>query len=619
MVIIQKKSSGTWWKCLLSFIGGFIFAFVAVAGGIAIVGTQFTLGEILGLAGPDVADTVLTVEYQQKTAFDAVMSFVNKEVDYMTLGGLSKVTPLIDTYLGKLNDALDERAGFTLDIDELKTKQYTDIPQYLIDIVKQEAKLGKLLGVSEDSDAIMKVFCYERNEDGSFNFEHSYTIGDFLDNEHFVRDKIDSIRIRDVVGDNPEDNVLDALKDKTLKQLQEDDVIGNLLVSDVFDITDTSPKILKTFRDNGTKINEMSEALDNFYLSDVYESNNYDSLPPAMKKLLGNTADPVHYTGNPVHINYEDYGEVIFSHGNDKTAEGYVATDYVTIKSFFDKDHLVIAKNSEDKYVANGVGTLDRSGLVERVFDIDVERPTDWDLYVTLCNKPTRLKELDASIDELELKDVINIEPTSPLYKIRHTPIKNSDEIFNAMKNNLTIKDIFGDDLANYKFINALPEDTTISGIGNAINNMQLIKAFEDNIYDSDGNLNSMWKYLLIESDEAWITGNPNKSTEPFATYESNSYTLGGDGVGTNPKGINQMIDNMKYWMENQKLGILQADGMITVEGNLLTSNIPANIRAYDNDPDPDKRIIPADAVTYGDLTTKQFIELMAKVPLLTA
>ena len=75
----------------------------------------------------------------------------------------------------------------------------------------------------------------------------------------------------------------------------------------------------------------------------------------------------------------------------------------------------------------------------------------------------------------------------------------------------------------------------------------------------------------------------------------------------------------MKYWMENQKLRILQQDGMINITGNLLTSEIPSVIRAYDNDPDPTKRIIPPTAVYYGDLNTRQFVELMTKIPLLTS
>lgn len=615
MVIIQKKSSGTWWKCLLSFLGGFIFAFVAVAGGLAVVGTQVNMGDMLNLIGPNVADTVLTVEYQQKTAFDVVMSFVNKEVDYTTLGGLSEVTPLIDTYLGKINDAVKDKTGVEINIDEIKAKPYAEIPQYIVDTFKNQAKLYKLLGVNESSDDIMKVFCYERDEDGNFVYDKAYTVADFLNDDKFIENKMDSIILKDIVGENPDSKVLDSLKNKTLKELKEDDVFGELLVSEVIEITDSSPKILKTFRDKGTKVKEMSDAIDDLYLSDVYETDDFDSLPPAMQKLLGNEAAPKQPVGGLVTINYEDFEEVIFSHTTNKTSEEYKATDYIQIESFFNAEYIEI-QQSGDSYVVVNHGTYDRSDLLNRVFDIQVVAPTGWDLYATLCNKPTKVKDLDSSIDSLKLKDVVQIEPDSPLYKIRHTPINDADGLFDAMKKNLTIKDIFGDDIGNYKFINAIPENTTIEGIGDAINGMKLIKAFEDNIYNESGNLTSMWKYLLIEAGETWIEGNPHKSTEPFATYKSNEYTVGGrDGAaGTpeDPKGINQMMENMKYWMEHQKLKTMQNDGMITVTGNLLTTAIPAPVIHYNSI--SSHPVDLGDAVDYGDLNTRQFVELMTNI-----
>ena len=771
MVIVQKKSSGTWWKCLLSFIGGFIFAFVAVAGGLAFVGTQVTAGDLLNLAQPNLADTVLTVEYQQMTAFDIVMSFVNQQVDYNTLGGISEVTPLVDTYLGKLNELLDDKAGFTLDLDELKGKTWGEIPQYLGDTAKQGVKIAKIAGIDESSDNILQTLCYPKNPDNTFDYEHPYSIADVLDDPHFIQNKIDTMTIKDIIGEagdgaskvvksienytlyqlknedvfggllisdiieiddsspqvlkaiknktvnqlknddvfgelkvselievtDSSSNVLKAIKDKTVNELRDDDVFGDLLISDIIDIddsspqvlktfkangtkvnqmsdaindmylsdvieitdsspkilktfrdkgtklnnmddaindlyisdvieiTDSSPKILKTFRDKGTKLNDMSDVVDNLFLSDVYESDNPDALPAVMQKLLGSEAVAVHAITNPftAHIDYEKYAQIYITNGNDPTAEGYIATNYADIKEFYGKASLEVT-NGLEGYEISGVGTHDRSDLDPRVFDIEVTVPAGWDPYYILCNKPTKVKELDKSIDELTLKDCIKMDSTSPLYKVRHSSIKDADQLFDDIKNILTIKDIFGDDLDDYKFINKLPENTTLNNIGEAINNMKLIDAFDDNIYTTagdSGQLRSMWKYLLIEGTEEWITGNPTRGSLPFTGYACEEYTVSGDGDGTpgNPKGINQMMENMKYWMENQKLRILQQDGMINITGNLLTSEIPTVIRAYDNDPDPTKRIIPSTAVYYGDLNTRQFVELMTKIPLLTS
>ena len=615
MVIIQKKSGGTWWKCLLSFIAGILFVPVAVAITLAYAGTQMKAGDLLG----PYADTVLTVEYQEKTVVDIVNDFLSQKVDYNTLGGLSKVTPLIDTYLNKFSDSLNESTGIELDLEELKTKSWTEIPNYLIDSAKHGVKLGKIFGVNESSDNIMKTLCYEKNEDGTYNYDHPYTIADFLDDPHFIQNKIDSLTIKDVIGEAGEgaSQVIKSIENKTIKELKNDDVFGELLVSDVIEITDSSPKVLKTFRDKGTKIKEMGDTIDNMYLSDVYESSDPDNLPPVMKKLLGNSAEPVLATGTPLmaHIDYEVYSEVVFSNGLDKEAEGYQETGYVKIKDIWTAHDITIS-NTDEGFVITTNGTEDRSALATREFDIETTIPGDWtSLYATSLNKPTKVKELDKSIDVLELKDVIKLEPSSPLYKVRHSEINNADKIFSDIKKTLTLKDIFGADLVNYKFINKIDENTTIENIGPAINNMKLIDAFEDNIYDNDGNLTSMWKYLLIEAGETWIDGNPNKSTNPFSTYECKDYTVSGDGVAPNPKGINQMMDNMKYWMENQKLKTLQADGMVNIGGNLLTSTIPANIVALDSaSANP---VIPTGAVVYGDLTTKQFVELMTNIPYL--
>ena len=307
MVIIQKKRGGTWWKCLLSFFAGILFVPIAIAGTAAYVGTQMTAGQLLG----QYADTVLTVEYQEKTVYEIVNDFLSQRVDYNTLGGLAQVSPLIDTYLGKVSDALNDATGLELDLDELKTKTWNEIPQYLIDSAKSGVKLSKILGVDESSDNIMKSLCFPKKDDGTFDFENPHSIADLINDPHFIQNKIDNLTIKDVIGDSGEgaskvihaienktikqlktedvfgellvsdiievtessSNVLKAIKDKTINELKNDDVFGNLLISDVIDINDSSTQILKTFRDKGTKVKEMSDAIDDLLLSEVIEIN----------------------------------------------------------------------------------------------------------------------------------------------------------------------------------------------------------------------------------------------------------------------------------------------------------------------------------------------------------
>ena len=94
-----------------------------------------------------------------------------------------------------------------INIDEIKTKPYAEIPQYVVDTFKNQAKLYKLLGVDDSSDDIMKVFCYERGEDGKFIYEKAYTVADFLNDDKFIENKMDSIILKDIVGENPDSKV----------------------------------------------------------------------------------------------------------------------------------------------------------------------------------------------------------------------------------------------------------------------------------------------------------------------------------------------------------------------------------------------------------------------------
>ena len=369
MVIIQKKRGGTWWKCLLSFLAGLLFVPIAIAITVAYAGTQMKAGELLG----PYADTVLTVEYQEKTVYEIVNDFLSQRVDYNTLGGLAQVSPLIDTYLGKVSDALNDATGLELDLDELKTKTWNEIPQYLIDSAKSGVKLSKIFGVDESSDNIMKALCFPKKDDGTFDFDNPHSIADLIDDPHFIQNKIDTLTIKDVIGEAGEgaSQVIKSIENRTIKELKEDDVFGELLVSEVIEITDSSPRVLKSFRDKGTKIKDMGSEIDNMYLSDVYESDNPDSLPPVMKKLLGTSAEPVLATGSPLmaHIDYEVYNEVIFSNGNDKTAEGYEATNFMGIASIWTAHDIAIVKSGDDLLV-NTNGSEDRSAYVTREFDL---------------------------------------------------------------------------------------------------------------------------------------------------------------------------------------------------------------------------------------------------------
>ena len=167
---------------------------------------------------------------------------------------------------------------------------------------------------------------------------------------------------------------------------------------------------------------------------------------------------------------------------------------------------------------------------------------------------------------------------------------------------------------SSIKLLKALPGTTPIGEIGDAVDSMKLIDAFADNIFDSTGKLNKIWKYMLIELEngESWIEGTPYKDSEPFTGYACESYTVGGDGVGSNPKGIDQLMTNMTSNMKLLEIKQLKQDEIIDVTSTFVGTHIPAMFQSF----------IPASTfarhpgktaseLTYGDMTIGEFTAMI--------
>lgn len=604
--IIVQKSSGTWWKVLLGFLGGTVFGIGAVAGTVAVAGGVFKTKEIIGMTGQD-PNKILTEKYQEKTILEIILDATGGKIKIETLGDIADITPAIDTYISNLSEQLND-LGTELTKEEIYSWPLTKLSDNMIESVK-EVELISFLSKdrTDDPDPIVKYLCYETDDEGEFVLDDeghliNLRLKDLMDNSSFLQTKIDSMKIKMLFSEEEIEasSMLKAIKDKTVKELGQDGALSDVKIADVVSSSSDS-KIIAAFRRDGTTIGNMDESINNFYLDDVFEYSDYDSLPSVLKKLLAKDSYGTFpgnlITTNPFSIKRMEfgsdgypieYGYVRFSDGSEEHI-----TDYIPFDDFMNKESITISDSLTPSYS----GSVSRDENATDI-SINVYKPSSWSqIYAFSCNKPAKVKDLDSEIDSLKLKDVMKIKPSDSLWKIRNEPVKDGDSLFESIKNNLYLEDILPD-YSTTKLLKTLDGKTKISDIGDAINDMKIIEAFEDNIYDASGNLNKTWKYLLIEPGETWINGSPKKDTNPFEGYKCEDYTIGGEG----DKGMDQLISNMKSNMNSLIIRQLYEDEIMDLDPDFVEKDIPAIYVPY----------IPATAVArgatkYGDLTILEF------------
>ena len=664
MRIIEKKASGTWWKVLLGFFSGVIFGVTGVVIGVLATGAYVRTGDIIEMAGGD-PNVVLTPEWQDKSVVDIVLDAVGGNIKIETLGDIAKITPAIDSYVDNLSNQLND-LGCELTKEEVYTWPLTELSDNLITSVKKVELINFLSKDKADNpDPIVKYLCYQTDSDGKYVKDEEgnlipHLLTDLMDNGSFIQNKIDSMKIGVLFTESEinSSKMLSAIKDKTVKDLSKDGAFDDILISDVAS-TDSS-KIVQALAREQVTIGKIGEGVNNLYLDDVFEYKDYEALPAVLKKLLAKealTALPGNkVTSNPYTITKmvidpttkyaKEYDYIIISDGTFK--EG-VTPSTATVSDLVNRTDYIklsnIAKNSLGQKVDRGFETVTivkgsgdlynttTNDVVDRPFnlttiDITINAPTEWgdNVYVYLCNKPAKVKELDSSIDKLQLKDVIKIKTDDALWKVRNEEVVNGDELFTSIRENLTIKDIITNK-DEIKFLNKIDDSTTIENIGKAVNDLRLLDAFDDNIYDSDGKLNVKWKYLLVDSTE-WKEFNtrflpgvaikrsddpfkedaykiemakPAADRDPTQYMKCNEYTVGGTGS----KGIDQLIENMTNNMKVATIRQLDGDGMASVTPGFIEEPIPVYYKKQ-------AEFALEGKLTYGDLNLTEFTELIS-------
>lgn len=465
------------------------------------------------------------------------------------------------------------------------------------------------------------------------------------------------VKTKTLLGEENAAKYLGAqLQDKTILQIVMDTVQGKMKFDTLGDLNDITPlvgeyvaSIKKSLNEFGCELtdeemfsweisslsDELFGAVEDARLINVLGGDNPDNPEPIIKYLSYKTANGEYTT--------DSNGKLIDHHISDLLDGSYLQNkvDSMSLKMVFKEDEIAnspLLTALKDKSVKDlskegafddvkissvmtinddsskilvsfrdknttigGMSDAIDNLLLSDVIDINDDSPAILKAFNT---RETKVSEMNETVNDLRLAEVMDIKEGDILYKLRNdkiTELNNIDE-------KLTLDDVVKD-RENLKFLSALDGNTPIKDIGNAINDMPLIDAFESNIYDGEGEdatINPTWKYMLAETESELKSFNgKTRKDNPFEGCACEEYTVGGEG----DKGIDQMIENMTNNMKIATIDDLSTDGLVTVDSDFITApiDIEGPVRYKKG-----QQFIDQGKTTFGDLTIEELTTLIA-------
>lgn len=471
----EEKKKHYWWKYLLCIFSGFILCIGTIAGGLVIATSAVKTGDLIKMTGNKPED-VLTEEYRNQSLFQLITSLASGQVSFESLDGIAKLTPMVDSLLASINDTIEENLHFRFDEEQFKNLKYDEIPQFIFDAIFDNVTIAKMVGVSEDSSKIMKYFLLHQNPDGSFDFDHPYTIREFteagfvdnllsgaklsdlfdtsdskvmealgdltlsdLENQDKIMEKLESIKISDIMSEedinaNP---LLTALANKTIGDLKDPDTIKNLKISELLSAEDIAgSKLLEALKDKTIDDLTKQETVESIKLSDILDTSTSPILTALSEKTIGDLKDPNTIKNLKI--------EELFS------AEDLAGSKLLTAL----KDKTIDDLTKQE--------TIENLKLNQILSDDDIANST---LLSSLADKTISELADDDTINNLTILELFGEDAVNGSRLL--TAIK--DNTFADLKDDATIKaltlyDIFGDDVNNSPIMKAL-KDSTIDSL----------------------------------------------------------------------------------------------------------------------------------------------------------
>ncbi len=424
MVIVQKKG-GTWWKCLLAFFGGILFTIGAVLGGAAIVGTQIQAGTLLG----ENADAILTAEYQSKTLLQIAMGFIDGSTQIQTLGDVAKITPMVDNVIAGINETLEAELSYKVNIEQMHTLGFAEIPDYLVNSLKNEVTLAGAMKIDENSEAILQYLAFPKNEDGSYNTENPYPLANYMDDPDFLNKLVTGAKINDLMTADDDNLLMKSIGEFTIEDLQSKDKIYGIKLGDLFsDEEKADNALLKTISDKDWTIADLSDGdnLKTLKIGELVETSEGTLLDAIKEKTINDldSSDAFDDVKLDKVITIDDDSSPILKYLKDKSIgelkdddlvnDMYISDIFTTdeindsrvlkaLNNLPNPEHIMNPSAPEYGCKVGDIGERVNELLLEDVIDCD---DTDSKIIKTLRHK--RIDQLSESIDELMISDVMD-------------------------------------------------------------------------------------------------------------------------------------------------------------------------------------------------------------------
>ena len=204
---------------------------------------------------------LLSEDFENKNIIEIIQAIQRGDIDYMTLGGLAKISPKIEELYNQLQE-LAANYGLTLDKEAIYALNFEQYPEYFTNTITESFSIAGFLNANENSEAIIKYLCFHKNDQGEYEYDNPYTLKDMLE-EGFFDTMITNLVLRDVLGDIPADNYLmNAIADWHISDFTDTDKVYGLKISDIY----------------GTGNDGIVGAIENFSIADLGNSEKLEGL-----------------------------------------------------------------------------------------------------------------------------------------------------------------------------------------------------------------------------------------------------------------------------------------------------------------------------------------------------
>ena len=231
-----------WWRYLLFTFLGIFIGIGSVAVGVVAAGFTIRGNDIEKWTGQD----IFTPEYQDKNIIDLITTIaMNEGNDLDTLGGIAKISPLVDTIVDNINDMFQKNIGYSWPKEEMYTIKFDKLGDWMVENLKNNARVATMISAGPDSNAIMKLVLFPKDPNtGDYNYDAGYTLANFM-TPGFFDDIINSMVLRDVLGEiDPNNALLTAIADWGINDLKNQDKLFSLKINQLLGNIDPSNSLL---------------------------------------------------------------------------------------------------------------------------------------------------------------------------------------------------------------------------------------------------------------------------------------------------------------------------------------------------------------------------------------